>query len=175
MIINYKGIVPKVKGAAFVAENSTLVGDVTLGQDASIWYGAVLRADCEKIVVGTETNIQDNAVIHTDINHPCIIGSRVTVGHAAILHSCMVEDHCLIGMGAIVLNGAVIGKNSIVGAGALVTKNTVIPEGSLVIGAPAKVKRQLTEDEIATISHAADEYVELSRTLSGEPVSPTDQ
>ena len=136
-------------------------GDVTLGQGCSVWYNAVIRGDVSPIRIDEDTNIQDNAVLHTSYQFPLVLGRGVTVGHGAILHGCTVEDNVLIGMGAIVLDGAVIGRDSIVGAGALVTKNTRIPPGSMVLGSPAKVKRALTEEEIAAIRENAREYVAI--------------
>ena len=136
-------------------------GDVTLGRGCSVWYNAVIRGDVSPIHIDEDTNIQDNAVLHTSYQFPLVLGRGVTVGHGAILHGCTVEDNVLIGMGAIVLDGAVIGRDSIVGAGALVTKNTRIPPGSMVLGSPAKVKRALTEEEIAAIRENAREYVAI--------------
>lgn len=135
-------------------------GDVTLGRGCSVWYNAVIRGDVSPIRIGEDTNIQDNAVLHTSYDMPLVLGKGVTVGHGAILHSCTVKDNVLIGMGAIVLDGAVIGRDSIVGAGALVTKNTQVPPGSMVLGSPAKVKRALTEEEIASIRKNAQVYLE---------------
>ena len=136
-------------------------GDVTLSKGCSVWYNAVVRGDVSPIIIGEDTNIQDNAVLHTSHGMPLVLGRGVTVGHGAILHSCTVEDNVLIGMGAILLDGAVIGRNSIVGAGALVTKNTQVPPGSMVLGSPARVKRALTEEEIAAIRENAREYVAI--------------
>lgn len=136
-------------------------GDVVLGKGCSVWYNAVIRGDVSPIRIGEDTNIQDNAVLHTSHGIPLVLGRGVTVGHGAILHSCTVEDNVLIGMGAILLDGAVIGENSIIGAGALVTKNTQIPPGSMVLGSPARVKRALTEEEIAAIRENAREYVAI--------------
>lgn len=134
--------------STFIFPHATVVGDVTLGENCSVWFGAVLRADENPIVIGDDTNIQDNAVIHTNLTTPTLVGKGVTIGHGAILHSCTVGDNSLIGMGAIILDGAVIGKNCIIGAGALVTGRTVIPDNSLVVGSPAKVKRQVTHEEV---------------------------
>ena len=136
-------------------------GDVTLGRGCSVWYNAVIRGDVSPVIIGENTNIQDNAVLHTSHDLPLVLGRGVTVGHGAILHSCTVEDNVLIGMGAIVLDGAVIGRDSIVGAGALVTKNTRVPPGSMILGSPARVKRPLTEEEIAAIRENAREYVSI--------------
>ena len=134
-------------------------GDVTLGRGCSVWFNAVIRGDVSPIRIGEDTNIQDNAVLHTSFDLPLTLGRGVTVGHGAILHSCTVEDNVLIGMGAIILDGAVIGRNSIVGAGTLVTKNTQVPPGSMVLGSPAKVKRALTGEEIAAIRENAQMYL----------------
>lgn len=139
---------------------AVVVGDVTLGQNCSVWYNAVVRADEAPIFIGDETNIQDNAVLHVGLE-PLRLGAGVTVGHGAILHSCTVGDNSLIGMGATVLDGAVIGKNCLIAAGALVTPRTVIPDGSMVMGAPAKVKRELTAEEVEANRLNAQVYVEL--------------
>ena len=147
--------------STLVFPGAVIVGDVTVGEHCSIWYNAVIRADEEVIVIGDETNVQDNAVLHVTTGLPLIVGKGVTVGHGAILHSCTVGDNSLIGMGATVLDGAVVGKDCIVAAGALVTGRTVIPDGSMVMGSPAKVKRELTADEIAHIAQNAQTYREL--------------
>lgn len=147
MFHSYENKYPVCSPAAWIAENATLVGSVTLGARSSVWYGAVLRGDCAPIHVGENSNIQDNAVVHCEPALPTVIGDGVTVGHGAILHGCTVEDGVLIGMGAILLNGCVIGKNSLVAAGALVTQNTVIPPESLVVGSPARVLRPLRPEE----------------------------
>lgn len=149
---------PTIHPEAYIAPNATIVGDVRIGAGSSVFYGAVLRADSEAIIIGEDTNIQDNCVLHLDPGYPLTVGSRVTVGHGAILHGCTVGDETLIGMGAIVLNGAVIGKHCIIGAGALVTQNAVIPDGSLVYGSPAKVKGQLTPEDIADLAETAANY-----------------
>ena len=149
---------PQIRGA-YIAPNATVVGDVVLEKNVNIWYGAVLRGDSGRITVGEGTNIQDNCVLHADPGLPMTIGDGITVGHGAILHSCTVGNNSLIGMGAIVLNGAVIGENCIVAAGALVPQGMVIPDGSLVIGSPAKVRRQLTDEEIAANRRSAEGYV----------------
>lgn len=145
-----------------VAPNATVVGRVTLGAGASVWYGAVLRGDEDAIYIGTGSNIQDNAVVHADPGYPTHVGQNVTVGHSAILHGCTVEDGALVGMGAILLNGCVIGAGSLVAAGALVTQKTVVPPGSMVMGSPAKVVRPLRPEEAADLSHSAQLY----RTLA---------
>lgn len=150
---------PTLGKSVYIAKGAIVLGDVTLGDRASVWYNAVLRGDINRIVVGPDSNIQDNAVLHLADGYPCLIGARVTVGHGAIVHACTVEDECLIGMGATILDGAVIGRNSIVGANALVPQRSVIPPGSLVLGSPGKVVRQLTGEEIAKLPAMAEKYV----------------
>ena len=140
---------PTISSSAFVADNATVRGDVTLGERSSVFFGAVLRGDRAPITIGSGTNIQDNCVVHVDYDYPVVVGQNVTVGHGAILHGCTVGDNTLIGMGAIVLNGAVIGRDCIVGAGSLVPQGMVIPDGSMAFGSPAKIRRPLTEEEIA--------------------------
>ena len=147
--------------STLVFPGAVIVGDVTVGEHCSIWYNAVIRADEDAIVIGDESNVQDNAVLHVTTGLPLIVGRGVTVGHGAILHSCTVGDNSLIGMGATVLDGAVIGKDCIVAAGAVVTPRTVIPDGSMVMGAPAKVKRELTAEEIESNRDNARVYVDL--------------
>lgn len=136
-----------------------MIGDVTLGDHASVWYNAVLRGDINRIVVGHHTNIQDNAVLHLADELPCVVGNFVTVGHSAIVHACAVGDECLIGMGATILDGAVIGGQSIVGANALVKQGMVVPPGSMVMGCPAKVVRELSATERAGLRLWAEKYV----------------
>jgi len=152
------GLVPKVDPTAFVAPNAVVVGAVTVGAGASVWYGAVLRADAESITVGAQTNIQDNCTLHADPSFPAVLGERVSVGHNAVLHGCTVEDDVLVGMGAVVLNGARIGAGSLIAAGAVVPQGMQVPPGSLVAGVPAKVKRELTEDERAGIKANGEGY-----------------
>lgn len=146
MSVDFKPVVPHRSTVIF--PGAVVVGDVNLGQNCSVWYNAVIRADEATITIGDDSNVQDNAVLHVSHDRPLKLGKGVTVGHGAILHSCAVGDNSLIGMGAIVLDGAVVGKNCLVAAGALVTGGTVIPDGSLVMGSPAKVKRPLTGEEI---------------------------
>ncbi len=159
MILNYKDKTPEISQGVYISENAAVIGDVTLGKNSSIWFSATLRGDEGKIVIGEGSNVQDNACIHSST----IVGNGVTVGHNAILHGCEIGDNTLIGMGAIVLDGASIGKNCIIGAGALVTGRTVIPDNSLVLGSPAKIKRELTDDEISANAHNSDEYISLSK------------
>jgi carbonic anhydrase/acetyltransferase-like protein (isoleucine patch superfamily) len=169
MIEPFLGFHPRLDGANFVAPTAAVIGDVTLGCDASIWYGASLRGDVHFIRIGAGANVQDNATVHVSRGtHPCVIGDGVTVGHNAVVHGCTVEDDCLIGMGAVVLDGAVIGAGSLVGAGALVTGDTVIPPRSLVLGSPAKAVRSLSDEEVERIRANAAHYVRMSAMYRGE-------
>jgi carbonic anhydrase/acetyltransferase-like protein (isoleucine patch superfamily) len=150
---------PTLGQGVYLAKTAVVVGDVTLGDFASVWYGAVLRGDINRIVVGHHSNIQDNAVLHLADDFPCVLGNWVTVGHSAIVHACTVGDECLVGMGAVILDGVEIGEQSIIGAKALVTQGTKIPPGSLVLGAPAKVARALKPEERAGLKWWAEKYV----------------
>jgi gamma-carbonic anhydrase len=150
---------PVLGKGVYIARGAVVVGDVTLGDGASVWYNAVLRGDINRIVAGAGTNIQDNAVVHLADDFPCLLGSHVTVGHSAIVHACAIGDECLIGMGAVVLDGVEMGPQCLVGARALVTQNIKIPEGSLVLGAPAKVVRSLTPKERGELKYWATKYV----------------
>ncbi len=161
MLIEIRGNKPKVGEKTFIAHSSDIIGDVTIGRDCGIWFGAVIRGDYNLIKIGNETNVQDNAVLHGDKEYKVEIGSGVTIGHGAIIHGCKIEDECLIGMGAIILNGAKIGKNTMIAAGTLVSQNKEIPEGVLVMGVPGKVVRKLTEDEIESIKNSRREYVKM--------------
>ena len=156
------GRAPQADAAAFVAENATLAGDVTLAEGSSVWYGAVLRADTGRIVIGAGSNVQDNAVLHTGPGLDVTVGRNVSIGHSAVVHGCTVEDGCLIGMHATILNGAVIGAGSLIAAGALVTENTVIPAGSLVVGVPGKVVRPVSEKQTASLAANIQEYRHLA-------------
>ncbi len=158
---------PRIDPTAWVAPGAIVVGDVDLGAEVSIWYSAVIRADAEAISVGDGSNIQDGSVLHADPGFPARIGRNVVVGHRAVLHGCTVEDGALIGIGSIVMNGAVIGAGSLVGAGALVSEGTVIPPGSLVLGAPGRVKRELSQAERDRILTNAEHYRAL-RTLHAQ-------
>ena len=154
---------PDVARAIFVAGSATVVGDVTLGAQSSVFYGAVLRGDIARIVVGEGTNIQDNAIVHLADDLDAIIGAWCTIGHAAIVHACTIEDECLIGMGATILAGARIGARSLIGANALVTQGMVVPPGSLGYGAPAKVVSKLSLDEQGRLRGWAEKYVEVAK------------
>jgi carbonic anhydrase/acetyltransferase-like protein (isoleucine patch superfamily) len=151
---------PKLGKNVYLAKTAVVLGDVTLGAHSSVWYGAVLRGDINRIVVGHHSNIQDNAVLHLADDFGCIVGNWVTVGHSAIVHACTVGDEVLVGMGAVILDGAVIGRQSLIGARALVTQGMKIPPGSLVLGAPAKVVRKLSKEERAGLKWWAQKYVD---------------
>lgn len=153
---------PKLGKNVFIARTATVIGDVTLGAHSSVWYGAVLRGDINRIVVGHHSNVQDNAVLHLADDFACVLGNWVTVGHSAVMHACTVGDEVLVGMGAVILDGAVIGKQTIIGAKALVTQGTKIPPGSLVLGAPAKVVRKLSKEERGGLKWWAQKYVDNS-------------
>lgn len=144
----------------FVAPGAAVIGSIELGENVSIWFNAVLRADNDKISIGDGSNIQDGSVLHVDPGHPLSIGKRVTVGHKAMLHGCTIGDASLIGMNAVVLNDAVIGKNCLIGANALVTEGTVVPDGSLVLGSPGKVIKPLDEKAFAMMDSAAQSYID---------------
>ena len=154
------GISPKLGPGAWVAPSADLIGDVRLGARASVWFGAIIRADNTPIILGDESNFQDGAVGHSDPGAPLTIGARVTVGHQAILHGCTVEDESLIGMGARILNGALIGAQCIVGAGALVTEGKTFGPRSLIVGSPARAVRQLSEEQVALLRLSAAHYAE---------------
>lgn len=166
--MSYLGKEPKIGERSWIAPGGAMViGDVTIGEDVSIWFGCVVRGDVHKIVIGDRTSIQDLSMVHVthykkadeSDGHPTIIGNDVTVGHKVMLHGCTIEDACLIGMGATIIDGAVIGKESIVGAGSLVTKNKKFPPRSLIMGSPAKVVRELTDDEVKELYNSAKRYV----------------
>ncbi|NBI92069.1 gamma carbonic anhydrase family protein [Lachnospiraceae bacterium] len=150
----------RIHESAYVADGAVILGDVSVGEESSIWFHVTIRADRDKIVIGSRSNIQDNAVVHVDKGFPAYIGDGVTVGHGAVIHGCRIGDNALIGMGAIILNGARVGKNCIVGAGALIPQNMIIPDNSLAIGCPAKIMRQVTKQEVESNQFNADEYVE---------------
>jgi carbonic anhydrase/acetyltransferase-like protein (isoleucine patch superfamily) len=154
---------PDTARAAFVAANATVLGDVSLGADSSIWYGCVLRGDINAIVIGDGTNLQDGAIVHLADDYGVRVGRHTTIGHAAIIHACEIGDECLIGMGATILDGARIGDGCIVGANALVTQRFVAPPGSMVLGTPAKVVRPLTATERASLRPWAEKYVVVAK------------
>ena len=160
LIRGYKGIYPKIGKGVYISENATVIGDVEIGEDSSIWFGTVIRGDVNYIRIGKRTNIQDNSVVHvTHETHPTIVGDDVTVGHRVILHGCTLGNYILVGMGAVIMDGVEIEDFVIVGAGALVTQNKKIPTGVLVAGVPAKVVRELRDEEINMIKESAGNYV----------------
>lgn len=161
--VSVGGNAPVDSGAAFVAENATLAGSVRLEEDSSVWYGAVLRADTGRIVVGAGSNVQDNAVLHTGPGLDVVLGRGVSVGHGAIVHGCMVGDGCMIGMNATVLNGAVIGPGCLIAAGALIPERAQIPAGSLVMGVPGRVVRPVSPEQTAFIAANEQEYRKLAK------------
>ena len=163
MLADYRNKSPQIGEGVFLAENAAVVGEVQVDAHASIWFGTVVRGDQAPITIGRNSNIQDNATLHCAPDKPLVVGEDVTVGHNVVLHSCTIGDHCLIGMGAVIMNDAVIGENSIVGAGALVTEGKIFPANSLIVGAPAKVKRTLTEEDRRGIAASAAEYLQLAK------------
>ena len=154
----------------YIADGAKIIGDVTIKENSSVWYNAVIRGDSNSIVIGENTNIQDNAVLHTSHGHGLKIGDNVTIGHGAIVHGCTIGNNVLIGMGAIVLDGAIVEDNCIIGAGALVTQNKVMPSGSLVLGNPAKVVREISDEEKNAILENADEYSQEARKSMSENI-----
>ena len=154
------------QGDCYIADNATVVGNVSVGNNASIWFNVVIRGDSERITIGDGSNVQDGAVLHTDPGFEMTLGKGVTVGHKAMLHGCTVGDYSLIGINAVVLNGAKIGKHCIIGANALVTENMVVPDGSLVVGSPGKVKRELPEQQRRGLELQAQHYVENGRRFT---------
>ncbi|HHW56363.1 MAG TPA: gamma carbonic anhydrase family protein [Clostridia bacterium] len=163
VIKQYKGITPNIDKGAYIAETAEIIGQVEIKKEANIWYGAVIRGDVDKIVIGEGTNIQDNCIVHVTEGHSCYIGDYCTIGHGAIIHACKIDNNVLIGMGAIILDDAEIGDNCIIGAGSLVTGGKKIPEGSLAFGNPAKVIRKLSQEEIDSIHTSYKHYVDLAK------------
>ncbi len=164
MITAFRETAPRIHTTAFVTEDAIVIGDVEIGEEASIWFGSILRGDVNYIRIGARTNIQDACVVHVSSkDHPTILEDEITVGHRVTLHGCYVETGCLIGIGSILLDGSRIGRNSLVAAGTLITPGTVIPPNSLVMGTPGKVRRELTVDEIDNLASSWKNYVRLSR------------
>ena len=157
------GVAPQVDASAWIADSAEVMGNVSLGADASVWFGCVLRGDTERMSVGEGSNIQDLSVLHADVGQPLTIGRHVTVGHKVMLHGCTIGDESLIGIGAVVLNGAQIGKNCLVGAGALVTEGKVFADGSMIVGAPARVVHQLTPEQLEGLRRSAQHYIDNAR------------
>jgi carbonic anhydrase/acetyltransferase-like protein (isoleucine patch superfamily) len=171
MVHRFKSHMPSIGKNTWIAKSADVIGEVACGNDCSIWFGCVVRGDVHHIKIGNRTNIQDLSMVHVthyknedkSTGNPTIIGNDVTVGHRVMLHGCTIEDACLIGMSATILDGAVIGKESIVGAGALVTKNKIFPPRSLIVGSPAKVIRELSDEEVAELYASAKRYVEFKK------------
>ncbi len=173
MIRIFQGIKPTIPKSCFVEDTAVVIGDVVMGEDSSAWFHAVIRGDVNYIRIGHRSNVQDLCVLHvTHDTHPLLVGDDVTIGHHVVLHGCTVKDRVLIGMGAIVMDGAVIGEDSVVGAGALLTERTIIPPKSLVLGSPAKVKRPVTDQELAWIKESAQNYVRYARQYLEDPEKP---
>ncbi|MGD9562485.1 MAG: gamma carbonic anhydrase family protein [Pyrinomonadaceae bacterium] len=163
MIKPYRNVTPKVHETAFIADDAIVIGDVEIGENASVWFGSLVRGDVNYIRIGARTNLQDGTIVHVDSREfPTVLENDITVGHRVTLHACYIETGCLIGIGAILLDGVRVGKNSLVAAGSLLTPGTVIPPGSMVMGSPAKVKRPLTDEEIKGIARNVAGYVALS-------------
>ena len=162
-IYELDGVAPQVAASAWVADSAQVIGDVVLGEGASVWFGTVVRGDADRITIGAGTNVQDASVLHADIGVPLVIGNNVTVGHQVMLHGCTIGDESLIGIGAVVLNGAKIGKHCLVGAGALVTEGKEFPDGSMIIGSPAKAVRELTPEQIEGLRQSAQHYIDNAR------------
>ena len=165
-LFSLPGRAPKLHPTAFVAPSADIIGDVTIAEEASVWYGCVLRGDINRIVVGPSSNVQDNSVVHLADDYPALVGAYVTIGHSAIIHACTIDDECLIGMGSCLLDGAVVGARSIIGAGALVTQGMQVPPGSLVLGKPGRVVRTLDLDTQRGLRARAEKYVRVAREHS---------
>lgn len=162
LVLPYNGKQPTIDQTAWLAPNATIIGDVTLAEESSVYYGAVVRADMAEVRLGVGSNLQDNVVVHTDFGHPSLIGNGVSVGHLAVIHGCTIADNVLIGMGATVLNGAQIGTGSLVAAGTVVLEGTIIPPRSLVAGVPGKVRRELSDAEVDKVITNAQHYRDLT-------------
>jgi carbonic anhydrase/acetyltransferase-like protein (isoleucine patch superfamily) len=168
MLRTFQGITPTVPASCYVEDTGIVIGDVVMGQECSVWFHAVIRGDVHFIRIGHRTNVQDLSMLHvTHDTHPLIIGDDVTIGHSVVLHGCTIKDRVLVGMGSIVMDGAQIGEDSVIGAGSLITEGTVVPPKSLVLGSPARVKRPVTEKELAWISESAQNYVRYAQLYMG--------
>ena len=164
----FEGRTPEVHESAWIAQNASLIGKVRVRADASVWFGAVLRGDIDEIVLGAGSNLQDNVVVHTELGSPAIVGDGVSVGHGAVVHGCTIQDGCLIGMNATVLTGAVVGRDSLVAAGSVVLEGVTIPPRSLVAGVPGKVRRALTDDEVAGMHGNCARYVTRAKAFGSQ-------
>ena len=164
VIRTFQGIKPTVPDSCFIEDTAVVIGDVVMGEDCSVWFNAVIRGDVNHIRIGNRTNVQDLCMLHvTHDTHPLIIGNEVTIGHSVVLHGCTIKDRVLVGMGAIVMDGAVIGEDSVVGAGALVVEGTVVPPKSVILGSPGRVRRGVSDVELAWIKESAANYVKYAR------------
>ena len=164
MIRTFQGIKPTIPDSCFIEDTAVVIGDVVMGEDCSVWFNAVIRGDVNHIRIGSRTNVQDLCMLHvTHDTHPLIIGNEVTIGHSVVLHGCTIKDRVLVGMGAIVMDGAVIGEDSVVGAGALVVEGTVVPPKSVILGSPGRVRRGVSDAELAWIKESAANYVKYAR------------
>jgi carbonic anhydrase/acetyltransferase-like protein (isoleucine patch superfamily) len=168
IIKSFNGKLPKIHESVYISENVSIIGDVEIGENSSVWFGAVIRGDVCNVKIGNNSNIQENAVIHVNYNMPSIIGDFVTVGHSAIIHGATIGDFVIVGMGAIVLDGAKVGKNVIIAAGSLVPPRMEIPDGVMVMGVPAKIVRTLRDEEIEHIKKNALDYVELGKIMKSQ-------
>jgi carbonic anhydrase/acetyltransferase-like protein (isoleucine patch superfamily) len=168
IIKSFNGKLPKIHESVYISENVSIIGDIEIGENSSVWFGAVIRGDVSNVKIGNNSNIQDNAVIHVNYNMPSIIGDFVTVGHSAIIHGATISDFVIVGMGAIVLDGAKVGKNVIIAAGSLVPPRMEIPDGVMVMGIPAKIVRTLRDEEIEHIKKNALDYVELGKIMKSQ-------
>lgn len=163
MVINFNQKEPKIHKQAYVVSNADIIGDVILGKNSSIWFGAVLRGDVNKIIIGEGSNIQDNCTIHVnEEDNPVVIGDGVTIGHNAVIHGCKVGDNCIIGIGSIIMDNVEIGEETIIGAGTLISPGEKVPSGVLCVGSPSRVERKLTQEEKESIRKSADYYVKVS-------------
>jgi carbonic anhydrase/acetyltransferase-like protein (isoleucine patch superfamily) len=171
MIRAYRGTLPRIAASAYIDPSAQIIGDVVIGERASVWPNVTIRGDVNYVRIGDETNVQDNSCLHVEhLTNPLILGDRVTVGHSVTLHGCVIEEGCLIGMGAVVLNGARIGRGAIVGAGALVPEGMEVPPDSLAIGVPAKVRRTLTDRERERVASGPGHYVRLAQEYKEESI-----
>ena len=169
MIRPYRGVMPRIAASAYIDSSAQIIGDVTIGERSSVWPNVSIRGDVNYIRVGDETSIQDNCVLHVDHDvYPCLVGNRVTVGHSAVLHGCQVDENALIGIGAIVLNGAKIGAGAVIAAGALVPEGMEVPPETLAMGAPAKVRRPITDEEKQRFRKNCDNYVKITAIYKDE-------
>lgn len=174
MIRTFQGIAPTIPESCFIEDTAAIIGNVVMGEYCSVWFHAVIRGDVHDIRIGQRTNVQDLCMLHvTHDTHPLLIGNEVTIGHHVVLHGCTIQDRVLVGMGSIIMDGAVIGEDSVVGAGALITEGTIVPPKSLILGSPAKVKRTVTDKELAWIKESAENYVRYSRQYLGDSAKGT--